>query len=137
MRTIIDRLCTATIILSAVFITGYTVRKIVIAGREQRHAFPMFGRAVLKEVAQHHWRYGVIGGEDEGLLLYVRKTEFLEPEQAIVLWNGGKLDALVVPDDELDELLPRLRDNPKTVLTSNPAGSYRKRYFLLVRSPSS
>jgi 4-amino-4-deoxy-L-arabinose transferase-like glycosyltransferase len=136
MRTIIDRICVAAIILSAVFITGYTVRKIVIASREQRHAFPLFGRAVLKEVVQHHWRYGVIGGEDEGLLLYVRKTEFLEPEQAIVLWNGGKLDALVVPDDELDELLPRLRDNPKTVLTSNAAGSYRKRYFLLVRSPS-
>jgi hypothetical protein len=117
--------------------TGYTVRKIVLAQREQRHAFPMFGRDVLKEVIQHHWRYGVIGGEDEGMLLYVRKTEFLDPDQAIVLWNGGKLDALVVPDDELDELLPRLRGDPKTVVTSNPAGRYRKRYFLLVRSPSS
>jgi 4-amino-4-deoxy-L-arabinose transferase-like glycosyltransferase len=137
MRTIIDRVCAAAIILSAVFMTGYTVRKIVLAQREQRHAFPMFGRAVLKEVIQHHWRYGVIGGEDEGMLLYVRKTEFLDPDQAIVLWNGGKLDALVVPDDELDELLPRLRGDPKTVVTSNPAGRYRKRYFLLVRSPSS
>ncbi len=137
LRTIVDRVVAAAIILSAVFMTGYTGRKIVLAEREQRDAFPMFGRALLKEVAQHHWRYGVIGGEDEGMLLYVRKTEFLDPEHAIVLWNGGKLDALVVPDDELDELLPRLRDNPKTVLTSNAAGSYRKRYFLLVRSPLS
>jgi 4-amino-4-deoxy-L-arabinose transferase-like glycosyltransferase len=137
MRTIIDRVCAAAIILSAVFMTGYTVRKIVLARHEERDAFPMFGRAVFTEVTQHHWRYGVIGGDDEGMLLYVRKTEFLEPEQAIVLWNGGKLDALVVPDDELDELLPRLRGDPKTVLTSNPAGRYRKRYFLLVRSPSS
>ena len=137
MRTIVDRVCAAAIILSAVFMTGYTARKIVLAGRELRHAFPIFGRAVVKEVAQHHWRYGVIGGEDEGMLLYVRKTEFLEPEQAIVLWNGGKLDALVVPDDELDEVLPRLHGDPKTVLASNPAGRYRKRYFLLVRSPAS
>ncbi|MEY2509809.1 MAG: hypothetical protein QOE26_572 [Verrucomicrobiota bacterium] len=137
MRTIIDRVCAAAIILSAVFMTGYTVRKIVLARHEQRDAFPMFGRAVVKEMTQHHWRYGVIGGEDEGMLLYVRKTEFLEPEPAIVLWNGGKLDALVVPNDELDELVPRLRGDPKTVLTSNPAGRYRKRYFLLVRSPSS
>ena len=136
-RTIIDRVCAAAIILSAVFMTGYTVRKIVLARHEQRDAFSMFGRAVVEEVTQHHWRYGVIGGEDEGMLLYVRKTEFLEPEQAIVLWNGGKLDGLVVPDDELDELLPRLHGDPKTVLTSNPAGRYRKRYFLLVRSPSS
>jgi 4-amino-4-deoxy-L-arabinose transferase-like glycosyltransferase len=137
MRTIIDRVCAAAIILSAVFMTGYTVRKIVLARHEQRDAFSMFGRAVVKEMTQHHWRYGVIGGEDEGILLYVRKTEFLEPEQAIVLWNGGKLDALVVPDDELDELVPRLRGDLKTVLTSNPAGRYRKRYFLIVRSPSS
>jgi 4-amino-4-deoxy-L-arabinose transferase-like glycosyltransferase len=137
MRTIIDHVCAAAIILSALFMTGYTVRKIVLARHEQRDAFSMFGRAVVKEITQHHWLYGVIGGEDEGMLLYVRKTEFLEPEQAIVLWNGGKLDALVVPDDELDELVPRLRGDPKTVLTSNPAGRYRKRYFLLVRSPSS
>ncbi len=137
LRTIVDRVCAAAIILSAVFMTGYTARKIDLAGREQRHAFPMFGRAVLKEVTKHHWRYGVIGGEDEGMLLYVRKTGFLEPEQAVVLWNGGKLDALVVPDDELDELLPRLGGDPKTVVTSDPAGRYRKRYFLLVRSPSS
>jgi len=136
-RTIVDRVSAAAVILSVVFMTGYTARKVVLAGREQRHAFPMFGRAVMEEVAQHHWRYGVIGGEDEGMLLYVRKTEFLEPEQAIVLWNGGKLDALVAPDDELDELLPRLRGDPKTTLTSNPAGRYRKRYFLLVQSPSS
>jgi 4-amino-4-deoxy-L-arabinose transferase-like glycosyltransferase len=137
LRTIVDHVCAAAIILSIVFTTGYTARKIILARHEQRDAFSMFGRAVLKEVTQHHWRYGVIGGEDEGMLLYVRKTEFIEPEPAIVLWNGGKLDALVVPDDEVDELLPRLRGDPKTVLTSNPAGRYRKRYFLIVRSPSS
>ncbi len=137
LRAIVDRVCAVAIILSVVFTTGYTARKIVLAGREQRQAFPMFGRAVLKEVSQHHWRYGVIGGEDEGMLLYVRRTAFLEPEQAIAGWNGGKLDALVVPDDELDELLPRLRGEPKKLLTSNPAGRYRKRYFLLVRSSSS
>jgi len=38
--------------LSAVFMTGYTVRKIVLAEREQRHAFPDVWRAVLKEVTQ-------------------------------------------------------------------------------------
>jgi 4-amino-4-deoxy-L-arabinose transferase-like glycosyltransferase len=137
LRPIIDRVCAVVVILSAVFTTGYTVRKIVLARHEQRDAFPLFGRAVVEQVTKNHWRYGVIGGEDEGMLLYVRKTEFLEPEPAIVLWNGGNLDALVVPDDERDELLPRLRGDPRTVLTSNPAGRYRKRYFLLVRSPSS
>jgi 4-amino-4-deoxy-L-arabinose transferase-like glycosyltransferase len=136
-RTIIDRICAVAIILSVVFTSGYTARKVALGSREKRDAFAVFGRAVVKDTIAHGWRYAVIGGEDEGMLLYVRKTEFLEPEQAIVLWNGGRLDALVVPDDELDELLPRLRGDPKTVRTSNPAGRYRKRYFLLVRAPSS
>ena len=61
---------------------------------------------MVKETAAHGWRYGVVGGEDEGMLLYVRRTEFLEPEQAAADWNAGKLDALVVPDDEIDGLIP-------------------------------
>jgi 4-amino-4-deoxy-L-arabinose transferase-like glycosyltransferase len=136
-RPIVDRSCTIAIILSVVFTSGYTARKIVLASREQRDAFALFGRAVAKEASAHGWRYAVVGGEDEGMLLYVRRTEFLEPEQAAADWNAGKLDALVVPDDEIDGLLPRLQGGePKKILTSNPAGRYRKRYFLLARPPS-
>ena len=138
LRTIVDRLCAAAIILSVVFTSGYTARKIVLARGEKRDAFAVFGRAVVKDTIAHGWRYAVVGGEDEGMLLYVRRTEFLEPEQAITAWNDGKLDALVVPDDEIDGLLPRLQGGePKKILTSGPAGRYRKRYFLLARSPFS
>ena len=136
-RAIVDRACAIAIILAVVFTTGYTGRKMVIACREKRDAFAVFGRAVVEEVAQHHWRYGVVGGEDEGMLLYVRQTEFLEPGPAAIDWNAGKLDALIVPDDEIDEMLPHLRGGePKKLLTSNPAGRYGKRYFLLVRPHS-
>lgn len=134
-RVMVDRCCAVAIFLAVVFTGGYTGRKIVLAGREQRDAFAVFGRAVVKEVAAHGWRYGVVGGEDEGMLLYVRRTEFLEPDDGAAEWNSGKLDALVVPDDEIEELLPRLHGAPKKFLTSRPAGSYGKRYFLLVRSP--
>lgn len=138
LRTIVDRLCAAAIILSVVFTAGYTARKIVLASREKRDAFAVFGRVVVKDAIAHGWRYAVVGGDDEGMLLYVRRTEFLEPEQAIAVWNEGKLDALVVPDDEIDGLLPRLQGGePKKIRTSGPAGRYRKRYFLLARSSSS
>ena len=134
-RTIVDRFCAVAIILAMVFTGGYTVRKIVLAYREKRDAFALFGREVVKEAAAHGWRYGVVGGEDEGMLLYVRRTEFLEPERAATEWNGGRLDALVVPDDEIDDLLPRLQGGEtKKLLTSYPAGRYGKRYFLVVRS---
>ncbi len=135
-RFFIDRFCAATIVFAALIITGYTGRKILIAYREHRDAFASFGRAVVTEASAHGWRYGVVGGEDEGMLLYVRATEFIEPDEAAAEWNSARIDALVVPDDEIGELLPRLqRDEPKELLVSRPAGHYGKRYILLVRSP--
>ncbi|HEX8898604.1 MAG TPA: hypothetical protein VF751_07900, partial [Chthoniobacterales bacterium] len=132
-RVIVDRSCAVAIVLAAVFTSAYTARKITAAHREQRDAFAVFGRAVVSEAATHRWRYGVVGGEEEGMLLYLRQMEFLEPAQAAADWNAGKLDALVVADDEVDALLPQLRGEPKKLLTSGSAGRYGKRYFLLVR----
>ena len=132
-RTLVDRCCAISIVLAAIFMSGYTVRKISVANREGRDAYAVFGRGVVREATAHGWRYGVVGGEEEGMLLYVRRTEFLEPSDAAAEWNATKLDALVVPDDEMDGLLPQLRGDPKKVLTSGPAGRYGKRYFLLAR----
>jgi 4-amino-4-deoxy-L-arabinose transferase-like glycosyltransferase len=132
-RTTVDRVCAASIVLAAILATGYSVQKIAGASREQRDTFAVFGRSVLKEARAHGWRYGVVGGEEEGMLLYVRKTEFLEPHRAAADWNTRKLDALVVADDEMEGLLPQLDGEPRKWLTSGPAGRYRKRYFLLVR----
>ena len=132
-RAIVERCSAVAIILAAVFTSGYAVQKIAVAKREQRDAFAVFGRAVVKETGEHQWRYGVVGGEEEGMLLYVRRTEFLESAQAAADWNAGKLDALVVADDEIDGLIPQLQGEPKKLLTSGRGGRYGKRYFLLVR----
>jgi hypothetical protein len=135
LRLIIDRVCIAAIILAGVGTAGYAANRIAVARREHRDAFAVFGRAVVREVAEHHWRYGVVGGEDEGMALYVRRPEFLEPDQAASEWNSGKLDALVLPEEELAELLPRLRGAvPSKIGLSEPAGSGRRRYLFLVRS---
>jgi hypothetical protein len=134
-RPIVDRCCGIALLLSVVFTSVYTARKVVIAGREKRDAFAAFGREVVQEARMRGWRYAVVGGEDEGMLLYVRQTEFLEPAQAAADWNAGKLDALVVADDEMPSLLARLaHGEPKTILTSDGAGRYRKRYLLLARA---
>ncbi len=133
LRTLVDRVCAVSIVLAALFTTGYTATKIAGAFQEKRDAFAVFGREVVKEAAAHGWRYGVVGGEDEGMLLYAHKTEFLEPYRAAAEWNAGKLNALVVPDDEMDGLVPQLDGEPRKWLSSDPAGRYRKRYFLLVR----
>jgi 4-amino-4-deoxy-L-arabinose transferase-like glycosyltransferase len=133
LRTLVDRCCVASIVIAALLSSGYTAQKIAVALREHRDAFAVFGRAVVKETMAHRWRYGVVGGEDEGMLLYVRQTQFLEPAQAAAGWNSGNLDALVVADDEIDELLPQLKGASRKLLTSGETGRYRKRYFLLGR----
>ena len=133
LRAIVERCCAGAIVLAAFFTSGYAAQKIAAANREQRDAFAVFGRAVVKETGEHHWRYGVVGGEEEGMLLYVRRAQFLEPPEAAANWNARKLDALVVPDDEIEGLIPQLQGDPKKWLTSGRAGRYAKRYFLLVR----
>ena len=135
MRAMVDRSCFAAIILACVGMTAYTSNQIVVGYREHRDAFAVFGREVVKTVTEHGWRYRVVGGDDEGMALYVRQTELLEPHEALPQWNAGKLDALVVPEDEIPDLLPYLQGPvPKTVLTSRSTGRYQRRYHLLVRS---
>ena len=131
-RKIVDRLCLIAVLLGVAGVGIYSAQKIVSARREHQDAFARFGRGALQQIATHQWRYGVVGGDDEGLLLYARRTEFLEPEQAIADWNAGRLDALIVPDDELDGILPHLHGRePRQYLASEQAGRYRRRYVLL------
>ena len=139
LRRTIDWSIAAAIVLGCLVTTGYVTGRIVAANREHRDAFARFGREVVKAAKEHGWRYAIVGGDDEGMLLYVRRLEFIEePAQAAAEWNAGKLDALVVPEDEMDALLRRFEGaEPKRFLRSEPAGRYRRRYLLLVRPSSS
>jgi 4-amino-4-deoxy-L-arabinose transferase-like glycosyltransferase len=135
LRTVLGRCCTVAIVFSCLFTTGYAAGRITRSYRQESDAFATFGYAVRQEAAVHGWNYGIVGGEDEGMALYLRRTEFLEPDQAAAAWNSGQLDGLIVPEDELGELLPRLPGAvPSKVGWSGPAGNYRKRYIFLVRS---
>ena len=135
LRTVTGRCCAIAIAIACLFTTGYAAGRIARGYRQQSDAFATFGSAVRQEAAAHGWNYEIVGGEDEGMALYLRRTEFLEPDQAAAAWNSGKLDGLVVPDDEFAELLPRLPGAvPSKIGWSGPAGNYRKRYIFLVRS---
>jgi 4-amino-4-deoxy-L-arabinose transferase-like glycosyltransferase len=135
LRTVTERCCAIAIVFACLFATGYAVGRVVLAYRENTAAFATFGKAVRQEAAVRGWNYEIVGGEDEGMALYLRRTEFIEPDRAVAKWNSGKLDGLVVPDDELNELLPRLQGAvPSKIGWSGRAGNYRKRYIFLVRS---
>jgi 4-amino-4-deoxy-L-arabinose transferase-like glycosyltransferase len=137
LKAVVERLCIVCIILAAVLTTGYSANRVVVAYREQRHAFAAFGREVVKTAKERNWRYSIVGGDDEGMALYVRRTEFAWPDEAAAEWNAGKLDALVVGEDEMPDMLTRLEGpEPKTIMISKPAGRYKKRYRLLARESS-
>jgi hypothetical protein len=98
----------AALVFAIFFAGGYTTWKIVSGYRQQRDALAVVGRAIRTEAEMHRWRYEVVSARDEGLLLYLRKTHFIEPNRAVAEWNAGKLDALVASSEKASTLMPRL-----------------------------
>ncbi len=106
-----ERICrwsAVALFLSILFTSGYTISKVVSGYRDHRAALVIFGREVRHEAKVHHWRYETIWSSDEGMLLYLQKTHFIEPDEAIREWNRGALDALVAPTDEAPRLMREL-----------------------------
>jgi hypothetical protein len=99
----------AALILSLLFAGGYTTWKVVTGYRDHRDALAVFGRDVRREAEAHHWRYEILSAKDEGLLLYLQKTHFIEPNRAVAEWNAGTLDALIVSREKAPGLITQLR----------------------------
>lgn len=135
LRRACVRLCAISVVIASLFASGYAIARVVPGYRQHRDAFTVFGRQVREEAAARGLRYQVVGGEDEGMALYLRRMEFIEPDQAVRAWDNGDVDALVIADDELDTLRPRLHGAvPARIGMSGSAGNYGKRYIFLARS---
>jgi 4-amino-4-deoxy-L-arabinose transferase-like glycosyltransferase len=122
----------AALIFAIAFTGGYTIFKIVSGYRDHRDALVVFGRNVRHEAEAHRWRYEVVSAKDEGLLLYLRKTRFIEPDRAVIEWNGGNLDALVASTEKAPALLSELRDASLSSLKSNERQKEQGRDYVLI-----
>ena len=81
-----------------------------------------------------HWRYEVVWAKDEGLLLYFRKTHFIEPDRAVAEWNNGKLDALVASTEKAAGLMSQVRGATLSQLKSGERkGEQGTSYVLIAR----
>jgi 4-amino-4-deoxy-L-arabinose transferase-like glycosyltransferase len=110
----------ATALAFAILFTGgYATWKVVTGYRDHRDALAIFGRDVRREAEARHWRYEAVSAKDEGLLLYLRKTHYIEPDRAIAEWNGGNLDALVVSTEKAPRLMSKLRGATVSQLKSS------------------
>ena len=122
----------ATLIFAIAFTGGYTTFKVVAGYRDHRDALVVFGRNVRHEAEAHRWRYEVVSAKDEGLLLYLRKTHFIEPDRAVIEWNGGKLDALVVSTEKAPALVGELQHASLSSLKSNERKKEQGRDYVLI-----
>ena len=117
--------------ISLIAVPAYCATKIATGYRHHRDAYVQFAHRVLAAASP---QFAVIGGEDEGLLLYLRKSEFTQPSDAIAKWNRGEIDAIVAPEDAIPKLTERLPDAvPSSIGLSGPAGNHGTRYALIVR----
>jgi hypothetical protein len=128
----IYRLSALALLLAIVFTSGYTISKIISGYRNHRDALAVFGRDVRHEAEAHHWRYEVVSAKDEGLLLYLRKTHFIDRDRAVAEWDRGNLDALVASREKAPALMRELRDAAISPLKSNERREEHGRGYILI-----
>lgn len=130
--TRIYRWSLVALFFSILFTGSYTTWKVVTGYRDRRDALVIFGRNIRHEAEAHHWRYEVVSAKDEGLLLYLQKTHFIEPDRAVAEWNAGSLDALVVSTEKTPGLMSRLRGATVSQLRSNERKKERGTGYVLI-----
>jgi 4-amino-4-deoxy-L-arabinose transferase-like glycosyltransferase len=125
----------AALVLAILFTSGYTGWKVITGYRHHRDALAVFGKNVRQEAEAHHWRYEVVSAKDEGLLLYLRKTHFVEPADAVTKWNTGNLDALVASQQKAAVLMRDLKGNAVAQSQANDRGQHQqgRGYVLITR----
>jgi 4-amino-4-deoxy-L-arabinose transferase-like glycosyltransferase len=131
-RTRVYRWTAVALLLSILVTGGYTISKVVSGYRDHHDALVIFGRNVCHQAEMRHWRYEALSAKDEGLLLYLQKTHFIASDRAIVEWNGGNLDALVVPTDKAPPLMRDLHDAVLSQLKSNERSGERGQAYVLI-----
>jgi hypothetical protein len=120
--------------LAILFTGSYTGWKIVTGYRDRRNALADFGRNVRHQAEARHWRYEVVSAKDEGLLLYLRKTHFVKPVDAVAEWKAGNLDALVVLKEKAPAVMRDLEGASLSQLKSNEGEQRQEgRYVLITR----
>src|SRR4029077_9659761 len=123
----------AIALVFAMFFTGgYTMWKVVTGYRSHRDALAVFGHDVRHEAGAHHWRYEAVSANDEGLLLYLQKMHFIEPQRAVTEWNHGNLDALVASTEKAPSLMRDFDDATLSKFKSNKGNGEQTRGYVLI-----
>ena len=132
MGTLRRRYLVIAVIFAIFFTGGYATWKAVTGYRDHRDALAVFGRNVRGEAMAHHLRYEVVSTKDEGLLLYLQKMRYIEPDRAVTEWNAGNVDALVASTGKAAGLLPRLRGATVSQVKSSERKNEQETGYVLI-----
>ena len=130
--THIHRWTAVALIVSILFTGAYVTWKTIAGYRDRRDALAIFGRDVRREAEARHWRYEVVSAKDEGVLLYLQKTHYIQPDDAVAEWNAGNLDALVVSMEKVAGLVPQLSGTVSQLKLSERKKEPETGYVLIV-----
>jgi 4-amino-4-deoxy-L-arabinose transferase-like glycosyltransferase len=122
----------ATLVFAIFFTGGYATWKVVTGYRDHRDALAVFGRAVRREAEANHWRYEVVSAKDEGLLLYLQKVRFIEPDGVAAEWNAGNIDALIVSTEKAPGLMSQLKGATVSQLKSSERNKEQGTGYVLI-----
>jgi len=114
---------------------AYATIKTVDAFKRDRGALARFGHTVRSEAHSRSWQYDVVGGNDEGLLLYLDRPRFVRPEEVVERWNAGTINAVIAPEADRTRLLHDLKGSiPSPIRSWSDNQKEVPRYILLTRS---
>jgi hypothetical protein len=112
----------------------YAASRVLGAVRSDEGALARFGADLRNTAVARGWRYEVIAGREEGVLLYLRRTHFVSATEAMERWKANLLDAIVTPAEELPGLLAALQDaTPSQMEASVTINGQPRRYVVLIR----
>ena len=125
----------ASLIFACFFTGGYAAWKIGSAVHDRADVLVRFAAEVRKEAAARQWRYEVVGGREEGMLLYLRRDHFLSPNDAMAEWKAGRLDALVVRNQPARAWLELLPGAQLHLVSEKGAGLPPYSFFVRLETP--
>jgi 4-amino-4-deoxy-L-arabinose transferase-like glycosyltransferase len=139
MRRRVYQWSAAALLCSFLFTTGYTVSKVVPGYVYHRDALVTFSQAVRRKAAASHWRYEVVSSREVagtgGMLLYLQELHFIPLTEATKKWNSEQIEALVIPNDQVDAAMATLRQASIALRTLKRKDLHAPTYVLVTRLP--
>ena len=133
LRQRIYRWSAVALLLSILLTSHYVIySKVFLGYRNHRDALSTFGRDVRHEAQAHQWRYEIVESHDGGMLLYLEKTHFIQPDRAVAEWNGGNLDALVVRTQAAPDLMRNLPGAALSQIKTDAIRADRGRGYVVI-----